>query len=83
MAFHQFLHLLQLELVVGVKGDHQLVAFNAAFAAFEIVACADLALGALEGVIDLGQVGTRNDIETWHGDLAISYQPARALRARP
>ena len=51
MTFHQLVHLLQLEIVIGVKGDHQLVAFNTAFTAFKIVACADLTLGALKGVV--------------------------------
>jgi len=57
MAAQEFLHLLQLEIVI--RPDHQafIGAFNRAVAALEVIACLDLPPGALQRIVDLREFG--------------------------
>src|SRR3954470_21806081 len=66
IALQQLLHLLQLHFVIGEEGDDLFLALDGAFRTLEIEPGVDLAPGAVDGVVDLGQVGLGNDIEGWH-----------------
>src|SRR6185437_6570601 len=70
MHAQQLLHLAQLQLVIGENGQGALLPRDLRLAALEIEARGDLAAEAGEGVIDLGKVQPRDDVETRHGGSA-------------
>ena len=69
MHLQQFVHLLQLELVVGDDVEHAFLTLDLAFAALEVEARPDLAGNSGKGVVDFGKLDARNDIEAGHGCL--------------
>ena len=62
-ATREFLHLLQLQLVVGPDQQGLVGALDGAVAALEVVAGTDLPHRALDRVVHLGQFGTGDDVE--------------------
>ena len=67
MHLQQFVHLLQLEIVVGDQRDRALLALDRAFAALEVEAGRDLALDPGDRVVDLGEIEAGDDVKARHG----------------
>src|SRR5262245_11524255 len=65
----EFVHLLQLQLVVGEQYQNALLASDRAFAALEVEAGCDLARHSGDSVINLGKVDPRNNVKARHGHL--------------
>ena len=66
MGLDEFVHLFHLELIVGFQRQRIVLARERAGAAFEVEAGCDFALNVRERVIDLGEIGFRDNVETGH-----------------
>jgi hypothetical protein len=73
MPLQQLVHLLELEVVVGVQGDLSPVSLDLRHRVLEVVALAHLARHVGERIVDLGQIGLGNDIERRHLSLRPSF----------
>ncbi len=69
MPLQQFMHLLQLQVVVGVDGQLLLLPLHLAMRPLEVVSLLDLASHILQRVVDLGKVGLGNNVEAGHGQV--------------
>jgi len=58
-------YLLHLQRIVGFKRQLIVLARERAGAAFEVEAGFDFASNVRERVIDLGEIGLRDNVETW------------------
>ena len=67
MHLQQFVHLLQLEIVVGDEVERAFLALDRAFAALEVEAGRDLAVDPGDGVVDFGEIEAGDDIKARHG----------------
>src|SRR5262249_48852068 len=75
-------HLAELEVVVGVDGEHELVLLDARVRALEVEAVGDLLVGLLHRVLDFLAVDLRDDVEGGHGrNLSGSSASARPSSA--
>src|SRR5260221_1757957 len=87
MHLQQLVQLAELQLVIGEDEKVALLPRDRGFAVLEVVARADLTREAGEGVVDLGHVKPRDDVETWHGRCVISTPitstPVIARRSAP
>jgi hypothetical protein len=81
MALQQLVHLLELELVVGVDGDLGVLAFDLRLGTFEVVTLAHLAAHIGERIVDLGKIGLRDDIERRHGSVFALFGSPSALKS--
>src|SRR4029079_12931387 len=66
MPLQQFVHLLELQLIVGIDGDLGAVPLDPGLRVFEIIALAHLARHVGERIVDLLEVGFRDDVERRH-----------------
>jgi hypothetical protein len=66
MALNKLVHLLELQVVIGLDGEFLFVPLDAAMRALEVIALGNLPRDILERIIDLGEIGLGNDIEGGH-----------------
>src|SRR5262249_57141759 len=91
MHLQKLVHLLQLELVVREDSKDAFLAIDRAFTALEIEARSDLACHSVQGIVDLGKIDPRNDVEARHSRLIrsvpawsdIARRPAKTTAAHP
>src|SRR6516225_8666614 len=83
MHLQKLVHLLQLELIVGEDSKDAFLPIDPASAALEIEARSDLARHSGHGIVDLGKIDPRNDVEAWHSRLIRSVPVSSDIARRP